>query len=110
LAFNRHPVVLGSDAGATFHVTLRVSTDGSLSVLRGPATGGVIAGPTAAGLVAVNTWVFLELQATLSDTVGTAVVRINGTQVINATGLDTKNAGTKTVFDSVDLVPPGTSA
>jgi hypothetical protein len=88
-----------SDNGATDHVDLRINTDLSMSVLRGSVN--LILGPTAANLLALNTWYYIEMQAKLHDTTGTVTVKVNGITVLTGTGLDTKNAGTKTVFDTV---------
>jgi hypothetical protein len=105
-AFNAGADLLGgnflslrSDAGVTNHVNIAVNSDGSLSALRATTS----LGSSAASIIAVNTWYYVEVTATLSDTVGAVVVKVNGTTVINLTGQDTKNAGTKTVFDTVRL-------
>ena len=37
------------------------------------------------------------------STTGFAIVRVNGVEVINATGLDTEDGGTKTVYDTIRL-------
>ena len=67
-------------------------------------------GSTAAGLVAANTWVYIEVQVTLGDSpAGALEVRINGTQRLALTNQDTKFAGTKTVYDQVRLVRAGTN-
>ena len=103
---SQRPVLqLQSDAGGSQHLTVRVNMDGSLNLCRGGTLGTVLGSTTATGLVAVNTWNYLELQATLSDTIGKAQVRLNGSTVIGPlTGQDTKSAGTKTVFDTVALL------
>lgn len=95
------PQVLGlrSDAGVTMHVRLRVTSAGALQVRRDVTT----LGTSATGLVAANTWYYIELRATLHDTTGLATVRLNGTTVLSLTNVDTKNAGTKTVFDTLRL-------
>lgn len=93
-------IALRSDAGATAHVTLALSSGGGLNVRRGEHNGTVLG---TAGALVLNTWYFIELKATLSDTVGTVDVRVNGVSTLSLTGQDTKNAGTKTVFDSVLL-------
>jgi hypothetical protein len=83
-------------------VTLALETTGALKVLRGGSFGTLL-GTSATGLIALNTWYFVELQATLSDTVGKVEVKLNGTTVIGPlTGLDT-NAGVQTTFDTLVL-------
>lgn len=100
-------VALRSDAGATSHITLSMSSSGGLSVRRGNH-GDVVIG--AAGTLATGTWYFIELKVTLSDTVGTIDVRVNGASTLSLTGQDTKNLGTKTVFDTVLLGNTSTGA
>ena len=93
---------LYSDSGATRHARLvyQGTTNQSLSAARDTST----LATSATGLIPVNTWAYIEAQIKLGDAPnGYFVVRVNGTQVINATGIDTKNAGTKTVFDRLRL-------
>jgi len=94
---------LTSDTNATIHTTVAVNTSGALVVLRGSA-GGFALYTSAAGLIAVNTWNYIELKATLHDTAGAIELRLNGTSLSGPmTGLDTKNAGTKAVYDTLRL-------
>jgi hypothetical protein len=98
---------LWSDTNATTHTSLATTATGSLFVTRAGTT---IATSVATGLVVANTWCYIETQFKLGDAPdGYAIVRVNGTEVINSTGLDTKNAGTKTVYDAVRLVTPSGS-
>lgn len=106
LLSNRALVLLTSDTNTTNHTTIQVTTTGAMAVLRG-GTGGLALVTSAAGLVAVNTWNFVELQVTLSDTVGAVTLRLNGTVIASGTGLDTKNVGTKVVYDTVELAGGG---
>src|SRR5436190_1993271 len=93
-------VFLRSDSGATDHIRLRLSNLGALSVLRSVLGIGV---SSANGVIAAGSWYYVELQVKLHDTTGFATVRVNGTVVASGTNIDTKNAGTKTVFDTIDL-------
>lgn len=96
--------VFYSDAGSTQHVTVAFDpSTGALTCWRGNnSTGTVIGTATLSGsALLTNTWGYWEVKATLSDTVGEVHVRYNQTAVLDVTGVDTKNAGTKTVFDSV---------
>ena len=90
---------LRSDAGATDHTRLQVWPDGHFSISRGSTA----IASSAAGLVAAGAWYFVELQVTLADSGAAAQVRLNGQPIIIATGLDTKNAGTKTVYDTLRI-------
>lgn len=55
-----------------------------------------------------GTWYYIEVSVKLSDTVGTTALRINGALITPTSGaqsgLDTKNGGSKTVFDTVRLL------
>lgn len=96
---------LNSDAAATQHTVVRLNVDGSISVLRGAT----VLFTTALALVAANVWYYLELQVRLSDTLGAVTLRLNGATVGSQASGDTKNAGTKTVYDTVTWVG-GTSS
>ncbi len=93
-------LTLLSDAGVTTHISLTVSVAGGLAVRRGTTAGTVLA---SGGALTLGSWFYVELKVLLSDTVGTVDLRINGASVASGTGLDTKNSGTKTVFDGYFL-------
>lgn len=98
-------MILRSDNNATTHITLAADMAGKLKVYRGPqATGTLLASESGASLATINTFHYLEIKATLHDTTGTVEVRVDGraTPVISFSG-DTKNAGTKTGFDTFAL-------
>lgn len=96
---------LKSDAGATDHNTLAINSTNALVFYRsssGLQTSAAAVIPTAA------TYYYIEVQAKLHDTLGTFEVRVNGTTVLGpATNQDTRNAGTKTVYDTIELPPGG---
>jgi hypothetical protein len=108
LAATRNIIQLASDTAATIHDTVLVNTNGSLSARLGAA--GTTHGTTAAGLVVINTWYYIEVQVVLHDTTGQIKVRLNGTEVLNVANTDTKNGGTKTVFDSIRLFAGGSGS
>ena len=56
-----------------------------------------------------NQWYYIECQAKLHDTTGSVIVRIDGVEVINSTGLDTKNAGDSSVYERLRLATFGSS-
>jgi hypothetical protein len=93
---------LRGDAGVTLHGTLYVEATNGLTWYRSNSAGAALAA-SAAGLIAVNTWYYLEAQIKLSDTVGTVDVRLNGVSVMSGSGLDTRNAGTDPTFDMLSL-------
>jgi hypothetical protein len=91
-------ICLDGDNGTTTHLSLAYHTS-SLILYRG-----ALATPIAtyAAVFAPNTWYSIEISATIADAGGTCVVKLNGATVINFTG-DTKNAGTNTTFDRIQL-------
>ena len=92
---------LYSTGGATHEGSLRVDpATNTLTFTSGPST--VIAS-SSAGVVAANTWAYIEVQVRLADApTGAVTVRVNGTNVIAAGGLDTKVA-TGTTYTTLRL-------
>lgn len=90
-----------SDNVATAHVTISCNIIGQIRADRGTRGSGNVLGTSAKSVFPPSSWHFIEAKVTLSDTVGVCVVRVDGVEVINVTGQDTKNAGTKTVFDTM---------
>ena len=103
LTANRAAVGLLADAASVVQVTLVVLTTGAIEVRRGTSTGALL-GTTVTGLVTGDTWTYLEWQSRMHDTAGESRVRVNNTQVLNLTAVDTRAAGTTgTVFSHVRL-------
>ncbi len=99
---NGYPLVrFGGDAGVTQHLNFCVSADtgGNIECYRGSTLLGTSSGVTLT--TSVN--YYIEIKATLNDSTGSVTVKINGTTVLTLTNVDTKNAGTAAVFDSVYL-------
>ena len=90
-----------SDSLATSHLTLCPNADGTVSVRRGGIAGTVL-GTSVVSLTA-GVFQYIEMKATLHDSTGIVTVKLNGTAIITLTGQDTKNAGTKTVFDGFGM-------
>lgn len=88
-----------SDAGVTQHIAVGFVYDRTIRVCRGNM-GGTVLADYAMPVPNWTDWLYFEVKCTLSDTVGVVEVRMNGQVIINLTNIDTKNAGTKTVFDS----------
>lgn len=99
-AFNATNGVVGfsSDSGGTKHLSVRVTTSGALSLYRSTT----LLASSAAGVLTLNAWHYIEVSATLADSGGTAAVRVDGATVIDFTG-DTRNSGTSTNIDAVTL-------
>jgi Domain of unknown function (DUF4082) len=97
----RRILSLWSDAAATEHIRLDWNpNDGRLSFQRVLTA---LATSAAGALPNDNTWRYIEAQIRLHDSAGFGIVRVNGTEVINASSLDTKQGGTKTTFDTLRL-------
>jgi hypothetical protein len=92
---------LNSDSGGTQHIRLQLSTDGSLIANRFVTQ---LGNPSPAGTIIAGRWHYVEVQTKMHDTTGFITVRVNGTTVINVLNTDTKNAGTKTVFDTIAIL------
>lgn len=86
-----------SDNNATTHVSLYRKSDGKVAIYVGATQVAITAAPALAG----STHTYLEMVATLADAGGQVDIykNANPTPILSYTG-DTKNGGTKTVFDT----------
>lgn len=91
-----------SDLGSVQHVVFTVTATG-YPQLRLGSEGGTVLG-TGATALSVGVWYYIEIKASISDTVGTAVLHIDNQTVVSFSG-DTKNGGTSTNIDYVSLSP-----
>jgi hypothetical protein len=73
--------------GSTGHIFVNLNSNGSFTVKRGST----ILGTSAAGLVQADSWFHVQLKATINDSTGIAVLRINGFTVVNISNADTRN-------------------
>lgn len=87
------------DARATTHLSLAPNAAGNLVLSRGAT---VLATSTQTIVYGTN-WYYVEMQATISDSGGTCVVRVDEVEWINFSG-DTKNAGTASTIDGVTIL------
>jgi hypothetical protein len=106
----RDVVIFRSDAGATLHNKLIVNNSGGFGLIGVTRNLTTVANNNTLSSFVQNTWYYIEVQITLHDTAGAVIMRVNGSQVINAGALDTKNAGTKTVYDQITIGPTGNAA
>lgn len=92
-------------------LTFTISTDGTLNVKRAGPTGTLL-GSSAAGLMVLNQWQYVEVQATINASTGTVLVRVNGTTVINLTAQNTKGSTVSTNVGCLvgSLMSSGTGA
>jgi hypothetical protein len=90
-------------SGLTFMVGLKLINTGALYVQRNTAVAtGTSLGNTAAGVITAATWHYIELSCTISDTLGTVNLRVNGQSVLSLTNQDTRN-GTPTTVDTIQI-------
>lgn len=85
---------LGSDTATLNHFNITPNSSNQLLVRRAGTTLATITGAYVAGQ-----WHYLECRVKLHDTLGTVRIKIDGVEKVNLTGQDTKNGGTKSVFD-----------
>lgn len=90
---------LYGDGGTTLHLSMGY-TSSSFIVYRGNIGSTVLA--SYPYVFTASSWYSLEISATIADSGGTCVVKLNGATVINFTG-DTKNGGTNTTIDRIYL-------
>lgn len=99
--------VLRGDSNATTHLTLMLNASGFLELRRGTTAGTLLA--TGTTQLSANVWNYIEIRATIADSGGVCQVRLNGStsNEIDFSG-DTKNAGTNSSIDSLELARSGT--
>lgn len=79
---------------------IQIDTGGAISAYRQTGdTGGTLLGSSAAGLLTINVWYYLEVEVVISTTVGRITAYLNGVQVLNLTGQNTANGGVGTNAD-----------
>jgi hypothetical protein len=92
------------DAGATTHVTIAYAGGAAgkpITAYRG-TTSGTLLGTSSTG-PPESQWVYVEAKVRLHDTAGLVVVKIDEVVVLNLSGVDTKNGGTDTTFDNIEV-------
>ena len=95
--------LFGLLSGTTWMVGLVAMSDGSILVSRMTAQNSATTiGQSAARRIKLNTWYYIEFSVTISDTVGTVEVRVDGETVLSLTNVDTRN-GTPTTVDTLYL-------
>ena len=75
------------------HVGLSRGTGGEIVAHRGNAA---TISTTAGGVIPIGAWSYIELKTTIHDTTGILVIRVNGVEVLNITGVDTRSSGSTT--------------
>ena len=83
------PLLSLMDTG-TVQMGLTLTTNGALQVTRGTGT---VLGTTGIGIIAPNAYNYIEMQASISTSVGAVTVRLNGNVVLTLTNQNTQSSG-----------------
>jgi hypothetical protein len=81
-------------SSAGLHVGLTRGASGEIIAYR-TSTSNVL-GTSAVNVLPAAAWSYVEAKITIHDTTGTVVVRVNGVEVLNLSGLDTKDGSATT--------------
>lgn len=90
------------DGGTTAHITVMRLSTGAIEVRRG-LSGGTVLGTTDADVAPAGSWAYIEVKVVLHDTAGSVVVYADGVNVLNLTGIDTRNGGTDPTIDRIQI-------
>jgi hypothetical protein len=80
----------GGSAGTTVEVGIAVNDSGGLRVWRGST--GTSLGESSTGLIEANKWYYLELKVASNNSTGSFEARLDGVNVVSASGIDTLNS------------------
>ncbi len=101
LGGNDFLIRLNENGTVTPHIMVKLTSgDGTIEVER---SGGGFIASSVTGAYPINAWFHLEAKIKIHDTTGTVQVRVDGTDVINETGLDTRNGGTDGLIDKIEI-------
>lgn len=93
------------ESAGTAMCGFRVTSAGAIEVGRYTSnTASTVLGTSSAGVIVSNTWHYVEVEVTISDTVGVFKVYVDGVQVLNLTAQDTRN-GAPTTVDTIRIGP-----
>jgi hypothetical protein len=79
---------------STVHVSVGLNSTGNLAVWNGNGTTLLATGPAITVNAGSPVWYYVDVEVTVSDTVGVVKVWLDDTLVINLSGADTRNGGT----------------
>ena len=88
LPASSNPFLVAIDSGVNQWM-LQVTAAGALQI----QTGSSVQATTSPGLIATNAWYGIEAMVTIANGTGVAQIWVNGTEVINASGLSTQYYG-----------------
>lgn len=100
---------LYGDVGTTAHLNLALTSAGAIRVRLASGTGSTL-GTSADGVLSIDTWHLVAFKATLHDSTGAIDVEVDGVNVLSVSGIDTKNGGTASVFDTAEWGGGGVSS
>lgn len=90
--------ILWGSSGTVTQVGILINMNGAIEAYRQTSTtAGTLLGTSANNVVILNTWHYMEVETTISDTVGVVNVYIDGVSVLALTGQDTRNGSPTTV-------------
>jgi hypothetical protein len=98
-----NPCYLFCDTSFVNQFAVRFNTDGSVTALRGRTlsttdyTGGTVLGSSSALVMPVQGWQYVEIGGVIDASAGSVVVKVNGTTVLNLTGVNTRGSAAATM-------------
>ncbi len=90
---------------------ISIASTGVITALRGMTlnnsgyTAGTSLGTTASGAFPSNNWVYVEVGAFIDDVTGWMIIRLDGVEVLNLSGIDTKGSGSSALVKRVGFRP-----
>lgn len=106
-SYTEHQGIIRLYRSAAVTCSVQIAADGSIEVRRGNYDGTLIEA-SAAAVIPLNAWTYIEAKIVIHDSTGTYEVRVNGISVVDGTGIDTKNE-TDAGADLMAIFSPGVS-
>jgi len=106
LAFSAGTDFVALYDGSTYHIGLFLHSDGRLQVKRSTT----VLATTAGAVITTDTWHSIEIIGTIDDAAGAVSVYVDNVQVINISGVDTRNAGNAYINRVQLLCPDGSGS
>lgn len=85
-----HDILRFYDGESVYHIGLQIVSGG---VIRLNRAGTTLPGESSPNTIAAGQWYYVEVKVTIGDSDGAYEVRVNGTTVASASGIDTRNSG-----------------
>ncbi len=100
-------VAFRNNADSKIHMRLDLVAGGGLRIGRANLTTLM---NSVMGVIPQGRWCYIESYVLINDTTGAYTVKVNGTTVMSATNVDTRDAGTTATLDSLRLIGHPASA